>query len=139
MAGVNRYYRFSKLSEAKFRQIVRCFANDLTATETAKVTRLSVRSVNAIFIQMRWKMAAVIEHFFPNGAAIEKAHLQGLISRGQYFDLRYRSHARRMDKFCGIREKALYFHVKETEFRLVFPEPAELYKFLLFLFKVSPL
>ncbi|MDZ4099659.1 MAG: IS1595 family transposase, partial [Methylophilaceae bacterium] len=30
MVDKNRYYRRSKISEAKFRQIVRCFALDFT-------------------------------------------------------------------------------------------------------------
>ncbi|HEY3326563.1 MAG TPA: IS1595 family transposase, partial [Novimethylophilus sp.] len=31
MVSKNRYYRRSKISEAKFRQLVRCFALDFTA------------------------------------------------------------------------------------------------------------
>jgi transposase len=52
MARSNRYFRFSKLSEAKFRHLVRCFALDLTATQTALLTGISVRSVNAIFLRI---------------------------------------------------------------------------------------
>lgn len=57
MALVNRYFRFSKISEAKFRSIVRCFALDLTATRTAAMTDISVRSVNDIFLRIREKLA----------------------------------------------------------------------------------
>jgi hypothetical protein len=53
MAQGNRYYRSSKLSEAKFRQLVRCFAENLTGTESAKRTGVSVRSVNPIFMRIR--------------------------------------------------------------------------------------
>ncbi len=53
MIGVNRYFRYSKISEARFRHLVRCFALDLTATQTAAVTGISVRSINAIFLRMR--------------------------------------------------------------------------------------
>jgi hypothetical protein len=48
MIGKNRYYRRSKISEAKFRQVVRLFAMDLTATDTAELSGLSVRSTNTI-------------------------------------------------------------------------------------------
>jgi transposase-like protein len=57
MARVNRYFRFAKISEAKFRSLLRCFALDLTATQTAAMTGLSVRSVNQIFLRIREKLA----------------------------------------------------------------------------------
>ncbi len=58
MALINRYFRRSKLSEATFRRLVRCFSLDLTATQTAGMIGLSVRSVNTIFLRMRRKIAA---------------------------------------------------------------------------------
>ena len=57
MIGKNRYYRRSKISEAKFRQVVRLFAMDLTATDTAELTGLSVRSTNTIYQRIRVRMA----------------------------------------------------------------------------------
>jgi transposase-like protein len=57
MNGKNRYYRRSKISEAKFRQLVRLFALDLTATDAAQLTGLSVRSTNTIFQRIRCRMA----------------------------------------------------------------------------------
>ena len=56
MIGENRYYRRSKISEAKFRQIVRLFALDLTATDTAELCGVSVRSTNEIFQKIRHRM-----------------------------------------------------------------------------------
>jgi transposase-like protein len=53
----NRYYRRSKISEAKFQQIVRLFAMDLTATDAKQLTGLSVRSTNTIFQRIRCRMA----------------------------------------------------------------------------------
>ena len=53
----NRYFRRSKISEAKFRQIVRHFALDLTATECAALTGISLRSINTIYLRMRVRMA----------------------------------------------------------------------------------
>lgn len=57
MIGKNRYYRRSKISEAKFRLVVHLFAMDLTATDTAERTGLSVRSTNTISQHIRVRMA----------------------------------------------------------------------------------
>jgi transposase len=57
----NRYYRRSRLGETKFRVIVRCFATDLTATDTASLTGISVRSVNSIYLRIRRRIAASCE------------------------------------------------------------------------------
>ena len=57
MIHKNRYFNRSKLSEAKFRQIVKHFALDLTATECAALSGISVRSVNSIYLRMRVRMA----------------------------------------------------------------------------------
>ena len=59
MIDKNRYYRRSKLSEAKFRQLVRHFALDLTATDCSALTGISIRSVNAIYLRIRVRM---LEH-----------------------------------------------------------------------------
>ena len=71
MARVNRYFRDSKLSEARFRHLVRCFALDLTATQTAELTGISVRSVNSIFLRMRRKIAAKCERESPLAGVLE--------------------------------------------------------------------
>src|ERR1035437_3591407 len=57
----NKYYNRSKISEARFRHLVRCFALDLTATETAALTGISVRSVNTIYLRIRERLAEVCE------------------------------------------------------------------------------
>ena len=49
----NRYYRRARLSERKFRDIVRCFATDLNASDTARLTGITTRSVNPIFLKLR--------------------------------------------------------------------------------------
>jgi transposase len=71
MAGANRYFRFSKLSEAKFRQLLRCFALDLTATQTAQISSLSIRSVNTIFLRMRRRIAVECERHSPFKGELE--------------------------------------------------------------------
>ncbi len=52
----NKYYKRSKITEAKFRQIVKYFAMNFTATDTAHLTRLSRRSVTDIFGRLREKI-----------------------------------------------------------------------------------
>lgn len=44
----NRYYCRSRISERVFRRLIKAFAMDLTATDAAGLTGLSVRSVNAV-------------------------------------------------------------------------------------------
>jgi len=45
----NKYVNRSKISEAKFRQVVKLFALDLTATQTAELTGLNRNTVNRLF------------------------------------------------------------------------------------------
>jgi|SRR5271170_368446 len=71
MAGVNRYFRFSKISEAKFRAVVRCFALDLTATQSSAMTGISVRSVNGIFLRIRERLARECQKHSPFAGDLE--------------------------------------------------------------------
>ena len=71
MAGVNRYFRFSKISEAKFRSLLRCFALDMTATQTARMTGISLRSVNQIYLRLREKLAQECEIKSPFAGELE--------------------------------------------------------------------
>ena len=56
MQPANRYYNRAKISEAKFRYVLRLFALDLTASDTARLTSLSVRSVNALYLRLRQRL-----------------------------------------------------------------------------------
>ncbi len=67
----NRYYRRSRISEKKFRQLLRCFAMDLTATVTATLTGISVRSINSIYLKPRSKIATSCEQQSPLQGAVE--------------------------------------------------------------------
>jgi len=57
MAIKNRYYYRSHFSERKFRQILRYFALDLTASDCARLTAISVRSCNCIYLKIRKRLA----------------------------------------------------------------------------------
>jgi len=59
MKQVNKYYRSAKIGEAKFREILRYFGEDLTASSTARMTGVTVRSVNGIFMKIRRRLAAI--------------------------------------------------------------------------------
>src|SRR5260370_24351792 len=71
MVGVNKYFRHSKISEARFRHLVRCFVLDLTATQSAAITGISIRSVNTIFLRIRKRMAEVCERSSPFHGEVE--------------------------------------------------------------------
>jgi len=71
MARLNRYFRFSKINEARFRHLLRCFALDLTATQTAGMTGISVRSVNTIFLRLRRRIALECERQSPLEGVLE--------------------------------------------------------------------
>ena len=61
----NRYYRRSKIGEARFRRLLRLFALDPTATDAAELTGLSVRSVNDIYLRVRERLAEAAERLSP--------------------------------------------------------------------------
>jgi transposase len=71
MIDKNRYYRRSRISEAKFRQLVRCFSLDFTATSTAELIGISVRSVNSIYLKIRRRLAEVCEQSSPLTGSVE--------------------------------------------------------------------
>lgn len=61
MISKNRYYRRSRIAEKVFRQVIRYFALDLSASDTARLTGISVRSINAIYIKIRQRLAEECE------------------------------------------------------------------------------
>ena len=67
----NRYQKFSKISERKFRVILQNFALDFTASDTARLTAISIRSVNTIFLKLRKRIAQECEKQAPFNGVIE--------------------------------------------------------------------
>ena len=49
----NKYYYRSHLSNAKFRQLLKCFAIALNAFEAHKITNISHRSCKIIYVELR--------------------------------------------------------------------------------------
>ena len=129
-ANKNKYQKFSKISEPKFRQIIRYFALDLTASDTARLTGISVRSINNLYLKLRVRLAQLATdgwraydglvdvgyekhfrvHHGNNEFARGNQHINGIES--------FWSYAKgRLAKFKGVAKHTFYLHLKETEFR----------------------
>ena len=68
----NCYFKGSKLTEARFRQILRLFSLDLTASDAARLSGVSVRSVNEIYLRLRGRLAYECERRRPfKGGEVE--------------------------------------------------------------------
>jgi len=62
---VNKYYQRSRISEKKFRQLARLFALDLSASDTARLTGLTTKTVNSIYLKIRARIAESCERESP--------------------------------------------------------------------------
>ena len=67
----NRYYKCSKISERKFREIIRYFARDLTASDTSRLSSISIRSINNIYLKLRKRIVQECEQHAPFKGVIE--------------------------------------------------------------------
>lgn len=61
MTGKNRYYNRSRIAEKDFRQILRYFALDLSASDTARLTGFSLRTINKIYVKLRHRIVIECE------------------------------------------------------------------------------
>ena len=61
MTGKNKYFARSRISEAKFREIAKCFAADLTAVQTAEMSGLNRNTINNIMKKLRLRIARFCE------------------------------------------------------------------------------
>ena len=67
----NKYIHRSKISEAKFRQLVKLFAMDLTATQVAELTGLNRNTVNRLYSAMRYRIAEYSRQSSPISGEVE--------------------------------------------------------------------
>ena len=65
MERPNPFYRRSRISAKKFRQLLRLFALDLTATDAAQLTGLTRKTVTTIFLKIRERIAEECERASP--------------------------------------------------------------------------
>jgi len=68
MERLNRYYKRSRISERKFRQLVRYFALDFTASATAELSGLTRKTVTSIFLKLRRRISEQCERASPFSA-----------------------------------------------------------------------
>ena len=61
VARFNKYYRRSLIFEKRFRQLARLFALDLSASDTARLTGLTTKTVNIIYLKIRARIAQACE------------------------------------------------------------------------------
>ena len=71
MQQLNRYYRRSRISEPKFREIIKYFVLDLTANRTAQLTGLTHKSVNQIFLKIRLRLSEDCQRQSPFSGEVE--------------------------------------------------------------------
>ncbi len=71
MQQLNRYYRRSRISEKKFREIIKYFALDLTANRTAQLTGLTHKTVNQIYLKIRHRLAQDCQRESPFSGEVE--------------------------------------------------------------------
>lgn len=71
MTGKNRYVIRSRISERKFREIVRLYSLDLEADQVAEITGLSRNTINRYFKAMRVRIAEFCEAASPFSGEVE--------------------------------------------------------------------
>jgi|TARA_B100001971_G_C18061064_1_gene467981 transposase-like protein len=71
MPMLNRYAKNSKVSEAKFRQILRLFCLDLSAIQMAEITNLNRNTINRYVNAIRQHIAGLCEQHSPFSGHVE--------------------------------------------------------------------
>lgn len=67
----NKYVKRSKISEAKFRLLLRLFAEDLNATQIANLSGLNRNTVNRFLLAIRTRLAEHCNKISPVSGQIE--------------------------------------------------------------------
>ena len=67
----NKYVNRAKISEAKFRQLVKLFALDLTATQTTELAKLNRNTVNRFYSAIRCHIAEYSRQTSPFSGEVE--------------------------------------------------------------------
>jgi len=71
MTGKNKYIRRSKISEKKFRELLRLFAVDLVASQIAHITGLNRNTVNRYLKEIRLRIAEYCKQSSPLSGEVE--------------------------------------------------------------------
>ncbi len=67
----NKYLYRSRISESKFRALIKLFSVDLNATQMSQLSGLSRNSINKILLALRVRIAGLCEHEKPFKGEIE--------------------------------------------------------------------
>ena len=67
----NKYICHSHISEAKFRQIIKCFSLDLTAVQTKKITSLNRNTIDRLYSLVRARINEYTKETSPISGEIE--------------------------------------------------------------------
>ena len=62
---INKYQKRSRISEAKFRQIIKLFSLDIEATKIAELTGLSRKTINRVLYKIRVRIAEYCQQQSP--------------------------------------------------------------------------
>ena len=92
MTVKNRYFIRSRISEAKFREIIKLFSVDLTATQIAVLSKTNRKTINKILKEVRKCIASFCEKesYFDKGEVeIDESYfgakrIRGKRGRGSY-------------------------------------------------------
>ena len=87
----NKYYYRAKISEAKFREVLKLFSVDIEAVKIAKLTGLNRRSIDNILRKLRVYIAEFCEQESPFSGTVEvdesyfgAKRVKGKVGRGAY-------------------------------------------------------
>ncbi len=78
----NKYLKGAHLSERKFKEILRLFADDLTATQIANISGVSRVTINSYLKKLRSQIARYCETLHPVPLPVTVIYERELLSRG---------------------------------------------------------
>jgi transposase len=71
--GKNKYVKHTHISEAKFRQIILLFSEDLSATQISHLTKISRPTVNKYLTAIRLRILELMKVILAHGASAVNA------------------------------------------------------------------
>lgn len=120
----NKYAKSTKISEGKFRYILRTFSLDISALTASKLYHINYRTIHRLYTLLRQRVVQLaMKELSPFAGEIEldesyfgarrvrgKNHVNGIESFWSY--AKYR-----VIKLRGARKDKFIFHLKESEWR----------------------
>ena len=128
----NKYIVRARISEAKFRQIVKLYAFDMQANQIAQLTGISRNSINSYLKAMRKRIAEYCEE------EEKRAGIEATFDLSNDMEAFWIFTKTRLARFRGLPEHSRSLHIKESEFRYRHRN-TDLYALLLKIFRERPL